>query len=264
MRKTPNGKRSLRSVIGEPGYVEIIVGKEKQSFTVLREVVCQQSDYFRSALKNTVRFKKTVVDRRIALSDADPNTFRTFLHWAMTEKLVLDGDKDHVDADNIEEAVDVYMFGEKYTSRGLRQAILDMIVAHAHWSSRLPSFTLANRVFASLPESDLLHRFFRDLFVYCYNPSKVDISELTALRSLPDHVFARLMEKRNKYAWAGKSLHATTWPWIREFCQYHEHEEGEDRAACSEKVAKMVSKGFEKEPIEDNETSVGGGSSSVS
>lgn len=69
--------------------VTFLVGTEAQPFSVHKELLCHHAGYFRSAYSSGLREAQ---EDLFAIDDIGPTTFRIFVHWMYTGRIILDNE----------------------------------------------------------------------------------------------------------------------------------------------------------------------------
>ena len=141
--------------------VHITVGPEKEDFEIHKGLLTKHSDYFRAALSGCFKEANEGV---IVLEGEDVKAFAIFHTWLYTSKLV-----DVVNGEDagftLEEIARVYCLGDRYIVPGLKNTIIDRVIAGWVKEKGYP-FLLVFNLYNQLPECDAMRKLLVDMFAW--------------------------------------------------------------------------------------------------
>ena len=211
-------------------FAKVIVGAQKECFTIHQDLLIHQSSFFRAAL--TGNFAEAD-SKTVILADTHSEIFELFVHWLYYQRfptsvdspellaLWNDDDDDDLKSTNL---ITLYIFCEKYDIPTLKRLTLDELFDHVS-EEELPS--IDNVVFAceNLREDDPLCRFLVDAYCYWGGAWVLD-----SVQALPMTFVTRVMQQYTRYAHGERDRTCSP-----ELCDYHDHKEIKDRVACEKK-----------------------------
>ena len=207
------------------GFVTVLAGPHKTTFTIHRGLLSRTFKYFHVLLDGV--FIEAFTDS-VTLSEEDPAIFEIVHNWLYTARLEqpLDGEDQ---ACSFQQLVKVYLFADKFQSEALRITAIDQLIlriaaekrylpdpayVYAHTTARSPLRNLLVATFAQDPSSlAKLLQAHPEFFLECPE-------------SLTDIVVAMVARKG-----ALDTLTMSKAPFVWDFCAFHNHE-SRDRSRC--------------------------------
>ncbi|THZ08703.1 hypothetical protein D6C91_10074 [Aureobasidium pullulans] len=220
---TPNRLPSSKKLYKET--VKILVGPEKEAYSVHKELLCFYSDFFRAAFNGSF---KEAIESQIELPDAEISIFEAFQTWLYARTLL-----------NAEDPMDkpdrpfyhshpilakLWIFGDKYQIPLLQNNVIDTMHEKVEKDKLAPSTCVALAYENTLPGS-------------CLRRAVVDIVAHRALLEVQDGACGPQyrqywtldasmdMMAAIASAWRSKLIPYTFLKTER--CHYHVHAEGE-------------------------------------
>lgn len=219
--------KSISEKLRNQSLVTIEIGPEKATFTVMRELLCFCSKYFRKAFES---FDGTEAKTgKIVLEEVDESTFATFVHWLVVQKVELGNGKVVEHIDSAEELARLYIFADKYDTLDLRRTCIDLFMPflekEAGWFQHPLRHVVLRLAFENLLGTSGFHCMLADHEVLNIKFSSTSMTDLLWwLDFAPKALVAR------------KMLHHTNigiGPYISfSVCHYHEHGTEEERKQC--------------------------------
>jgi hypothetical protein len=204
---------------------------------VHENLLIHHSKFFRAALTGGFQEAKNKIVR---LEDDEPNTFELFVHWLYYQRfpekrcsddesiLELWNDPDAFDTDRY---IYLYVFGDKYDVAKLRLDTLNEMVRFMRKEevSDLPSSRAVGAAFSSLPSDSPMCRLIVDIHCRYEEPKQQDCRE-----DFDNVLFLQSLWR--KYAKFRMKAEIKDNDFIEDvkFCDYHEHDTKEERAACDD------------------------------
>jgi len=205
--------------------VQVKVGPDKTLFTIPRSVLCSSSPFFNAAFSKQWKENE---EKCLSLPEEKANIFSIFLQWAFTGHIVTGlpaPTKANITSAYFDRLFDLYVFGDKYNSRPLKNRLMDMIVAARISACCVPSATNVQRVIAKVPAGSKLLEWCFDVYVYEVAPTCFDVKYVRTCPELFSEVMMRTVTFRNSGK-AVKKPAATL-----QACYYHEHDESTPKCA---------------------------------
>ncbi|KAF2035344.1 hypothetical protein EK21DRAFT_47537, partial [Setomelanomma holmii] len=156
-------------------FATVIVGYEKKTFTIHKDLLIHYSDFFRAALAGQFR---EVHENTVKLPEDEPLYFEIFVHWLYYQRFLhkdMGDDADllaqltmedgAVDADTF---IYLYVFADKYkVSQFLHESITGMLFAiNDHRNASLPGPVAINDALSSLDVTSPMCRLIVELIAY--------------------------------------------------------------------------------------------------
>ncbi|KAL9128009.1 MAG: hypothetical protein Q9217_003235, partial [Psora testacea] len=200
------------------GFVRVIVGPDKTTFTLHRGLLCRCFKYFNALLNGAFMESSNDI---VELPEEDPGVFEIVHMWLYTSQLAhsVDG-KDR--PCSFLQLVNLYIFGDKFHSEGLRIDAIDQLILRVAEDKKYipnPAYVYENTA-ASSP--------LRKLLVATYAHHQPSLAKL--LQSHPDHfqdcpealkdIVVALAEKDP----SENTLTMSKAPFVMFYCTYHEHD----------------------------------------
>lgn len=133
--------------------------RQREVFTVHKNLLCARSDYFKAAFTGTFTEAR---EGRITLEDEDPDTFRRFWSWLYTGNFYQE----------LETfvlwcwALDLYIFAEKRFIPDLQNAVMDaMLDSSRNWIGWMSPEMEIPRVWSKVSEGSPLRAYLVDCFL---------------------------------------------------------------------------------------------------
>lgn len=196
-----------------------------RTFIIHRDLLCAHSEYFRGAFMG--KFKEAK-ERETTLTETTPEAFACFVNWIYRGSFEIDlgtgRSQGELDA-GIRQAVEAYLFADRYESSSFRRLVLDAIICKILVTPGTTfTFNTARLACCSLSESSGLRKFVQDFFVHRWAP--VSAKEMKGITMLPeDDIFEILFQKLHK-------RDGTMSLFPKPLCHYHEHKSEEERRTC--------------------------------
>jgi hypothetical protein len=172
-------KRTFDALKETPTFantITLLVGPEKQAFTVHESILKQKSDYFRTALS---RPWKEAEKKTFELSDENAVVFAAYVHWLYFDKLPVLG----LSTDSDILLVELYLIGERRLSLDLRNHIMNELKKKWVEGSNFPSAEVIELVFAESMEKSKLRQLIIDKFAWETEPDA--LSKMGVRDNLP-------------------------------------------------------------------------------
>lgn len=158
----------------------------------------------------------------MTLDEIDPSTFRTVINWVYTGRIEFEDGKTKVTNGNFLEAVEIYIWADRYETVALRRAVVDKIILCIQNTTPVEfSCEEIGFVFSSLPPNSGLCKLLTDLLAFGWRPVDEE-AVFKVIKDLPLEATARILHSHisNRVA-----IDETNY-WESRCC-YHEHGEGE-------------------------------------
>lgn len=160
----------------EPAVV-ILVGPERQRFTVHKAVLVSECEYFRSALDGQWQ---EAISGTFALPDENASVFRFFVHWLYGRLLDY-----RLSNDSFLFLIEAYLLAERRGARKFQNAVISEI--NKQWPSENCSlFRILNITFSETPAHSALRKLFIDRFAWGGGLSTLQVDELAQKAVHPD------------------------------------------------------------------------------
>ena len=211
----------------------IIVGPDKDKFIIHQELLTYHSPYFRAAL--TGGFKEAK-EKSVTLKDEHPRIFEFFMHWLYHGRLPNASDCVELfdnwrklnpagESCTDNHLIDLYVFCDKHQIHKLKLSLIgELVTFHGVHENTLPHISAVNHAFDHLPEKDPLNRYLVDVHAFYASDSVWD--EEMVQRVSPKFLSSVMC----KYAANNHGRNLIKAP---DVCDYHDHENEEDKKACS-------------------------------
>lgn len=178
----------------QPTMVSIMIvdGDESETFYVPRELICTRSDYFRATFKGHFSEGKSLTT---TLEDTPIWTFKTFVGWLYTSRLVLPQKPADLLGETSEAKdpttwpfktlFELYVFADRFDTRMLRRLVIERIIFKIASGEGYPELSEIAFLYESLPRASPLIRFI------CYDAAE-NLEENDALKGYQKRVLAEL------------------------------------------------------------------------
>jgi hypothetical protein len=239
----------------EATIATVLVGPDQISFAVHESLLIHYSKFFRAAL--TGHFSEAR-DKTVKLADENAGVFELFVHWLYYQRFpdkTADDDEGLwelwfdmgiVDA-GTDQCIHLYVFGDKYDIAKLRLDTIDEVVRIALQNENYtsPSIHAIRVAFRDLPQDSPMCRLIID-FHYRY-------SDPDLYHKIADYDYVPFLQAVwRRYATASiKAIEANATDMLEEnlkFCDYHDHNSDEERAACKKKQNQSAKCECSKDP----------------
>ncbi|PPJ60561.1 hypothetical protein CBER1_08136 [Cercospora berteroae] len=152
----------------QPTMVNITVvdGDESQTFRIPRELICTRSNYFRATFKGQFSESKSLTT---TLGDTPIWTFKTFVGWLYTSRLVLPQNPADLLGETSEAndpttwpfktLSELYVFADRFDTRMLRRLIIEQIIFEISSGDGYPELSEITFLYENLPRTSPLIRF---------------------------------------------------------------------------------------------------------
>jgi hypothetical protein len=210
---------SLSRLIGKPELVTLQIGVDHETFVVHKQLLCAKSEYFRGAFS---RGFKEAKQNAMTLDEVDPRSFRTVINWVYTGRIEFEDGMTKVTNGNFLEAVEIYIWADRYETVALRRAVVDQIILCIQNTTPVEFSTEEIEfVFSSLPPNSGLCKLLTDLLAFGWRPVDEE-TVLKVIKDLPLEATARILHSHisNRVVIEDPNYWESR-------CSYHEHAEGE-------------------------------------
>lgn len=92
---------------------------------VVKELLCHHSKYFDKAFSFDSGLES--LSNSIVLEDVTESTFQSFVNWLHLREITFDNGETDVTVSNIKEAVELFIFADKYDTKKLRNMCIGLI-----------------------------------------------------------------------------------------------------------------------------------------
>ncbi|KAF2642252.1 hypothetical protein P280DRAFT_540020 [Massarina eburnea CBS 473.64] len=171
MAPTTNRSRPRISAKGQQ-FATVVVGKHQDKFIVHEPLLIHYSDFFRAALTNGM---KETEEKTVTLAKDNPKVFEIFVHWLYYQRFPNKAHHDDQELVNRYKDPDVlialYVFGDQYQARQLRNAALSALFYHTLKSDfYLPYESSIRFAYRRLPTDSPLCRLLVDFYCQYAGP----------------------------------------------------------------------------------------------
>lgn len=226
--------------LGDPTFVQITLRKDNAtvSWSVLKDLLCQRSKYFHGAFNFDGTEKASGVYH--IPNDVSKSTVISFIRWLYFQRIYFEHGRTAIHDGNINQALDLYFFADRYDTLLLRRDCLDLFFDYmkshrvsesSRRRARLWSSEFLDRLDGRLPESSPLSRLIAD--------DEVSNVEFESAEEAADWI------EKTPAKWAGKKLVLDSKRQGREvisLCDYHEHGTSREGDVCDGFGAQLVPK----------------------
>jgi hypothetical protein len=138
----------------------VLVGKTQEKFTVHRDIICENWRYFEAACRSDRWLEGK--EKTVPLSHINSATFKTYLHWTMTGKLLPEvyWARENIEAEHEQWVyIEAYIVGDFLDDAKYRNHVMGaMIVRRRTWDSAY-SDDMITRIWEGTPEKSPLRTF---------------------------------------------------------------------------------------------------------
>jgi hypothetical protein len=216
----------------------VLVGSGQTRFVVHENLLIYYSKFFRAALTGNFIEAK---DKTVRLEEVDPKVFELFIHWLYYQrfpKTDSGDDRDILETWNDDDIglvctsnyVLLYIFGDKYDVPELRRATVDGLLHDITMlqDSNLPNSESMSAAFSSLPVDSPMSRLIIECFCrYSVTDLFDDLEGYNNVKFL-QALWRRFCGIRRDTEEDDESIQD-----YFTYCDYHEHESEDERAACT-------------------------------
>ncbi|KAB2575120.1 hypothetical protein DBV05_g6217 [Lasiodiplodia theobromae] len=199
--------------------VEIRVGIDGDMFILHQSALCEVSPFFRNTFLGDF---KEAREKKMELPVTDTDTFKIFVEWLYSRKLLLDPrDSELARVCRLPDLAYLYIFADNYDVPQLERDTMDAIISCVHKNYPLPDSEVIRYVYENLPEDSPLCK----LFVNEY--ARTD----QVLAGGPDHWPARFVFDAFNATCRARAQHS---PLVKPThdCTYHQHTTEAEERAC--------------------------------
>lgn len=105
--------------------VDVVVGEEKEKFSVHAKLLCSSSMFFDKALSGPW---KEASERAVTLPDDKPRAFAIYVHWLYFRTLPMIRRGETTPSDRYRDLIEIYSLGDKLLDPDFQNAILDATI----------------------------------------------------------------------------------------------------------------------------------------
>jgi len=181
-------------------------------------VLCSSSPFFDAAFSKEWKENE---EESISLPEEKHCIFSIFLQWAFTGHVVLGlatPTKENINV-HYRRLFDLYIFGDKYNSKSLKNQVIDSVIATKNLTNYVPAAFCVLHVVANVPTGSKLLEWLFDIYVY--NASR-ECFKVEQVRTCPEFFSEVLM--RNVTLRLSREVIKRPAA-VFETCYYHEHDE---------------------------------------
>lgn len=160
--------------LGDLTLVQITLGEDDAtvSWSVFKDLLCQHSKYFHKAFNFDGTEKASSIHHLPDDAGVTESTVNIFLRWLYYQRIQFEDGKYTLDDSNLNQALELYIFADRYDTLLLRRACIDLLFGYIcirrdrqgtlRSRARLWSPEFMDKVHDSLPESSPLSRMIAD------------------------------------------------------------------------------------------------------
>lgn len=145
-------------------FVTIEIGPDKTLYTVMKELLCLHSRYFRTAFESFDGIEART--EKIMLEDVTEDIFDTCINWLVVQKVKLAGSTSVEEMNSALELTDLYTFADKYNIIDLRRTCINLFVPFfkldAGWVQHPLRHVVLQLAFEKLPATSGFHSMLAD------------------------------------------------------------------------------------------------------
>ncbi|KAJ4378207.1 hypothetical protein N0V86_005907 [Didymella sp. IMI 355093] len=221
-----------------PKLATVLVGSELERFVVHESVLTHHSDFFRAAL--TGGFTEAT-EKMVKLKEEDSDIFEYSVHWLYYQRFPENDEFDNPelvkrfaypeeDYPDIENAIKLYIFGEKYGIKELRKNSLDLLCRIMdNENSPLPANKTVKLAFRCLSHRDPLLRLLVDMFLVHGKEDSDELVEIYGYVPFLQAMWRRYIVYSNALG-DGEEMLVELDP-----CNYHDHTSDGEMTACKKR-----------------------------
>lgn len=171
----------------------------------------------------------------MTFEDVDPSIFRTFVNWVYTNRVEFADGTTKLDDHNFEEALQTYIWADRYETIELCNALVDGFASHFQTQDIIPNTWELDLAFKNLPPNSGICRLFADLLMHGITARNMHSEQdfLKYIGSLPVETVGRIL-----YFHITKKVGKEPDYWENR-CSYHNHMHGE---VCDNSFGKAKSR----------------------
>ncbi|RDI82993.1 hypothetical protein Vi05172_g6844 [Venturia inaequalis] len=196
----------------------VFVGDDTEPYTIHHDLITASSEFFNRALNGEFEEK----DGDVTLPEHESSTFEAYSKWLYSDVISHPPGSDGAIA-----VYKLYVLGDAIRDERLRNSVVDSIIKSVTVNKEYPvGIRAINYAFENTPKSSKLRKLLIDFWAYCAHVLWFELASCQAADGqYPSEFLYEVL--RVSLLSPGKTKEADR-PWIKNLCQYHDHEDTPD------------------------------------
>lgn len=162
-----------------------------------------------------------------------PETFSVYIQWLYSQRLHSSEGPSVRGGVEYNRLLDLFILGDVLQDKNFRNVVIDGLLEKVRTECLYPA-GLAKRAFCSLPNKAPFCRLLVDFWVWAGHDQWFQEPEHNDHRDAPQEFWVEVARLTMKFA-KERREQKSTYPWMVDPCQYHEHTEGEPKCGQGDK-----------------------------